>query len=165
MNHNLAYLLDWPNLHTLGAIEMCVPSKAPKQLGNPCIASNSFAISLSPYKSRREDYKIRKEYYSMSMQAIVDANYCFTYLHVGLVGRNHNSYFQKIQFYNMAINGQLSGPNNRPSAFNSNVDINPFINIDKAYSLATWLIMPFKPNPDMQLTFDYVMFNMHHSKT
>ena len=60
---------------------------------------------------------------------------------------------------------QLSGLNNRPSAFNPNVDINPYIIVDKAYFLATWFIMPFKPNLGMRLTFDYVMFNMHHNKT
>ena len=65
----------------------------------------------------------------------------------------------------MAINMQLSGLNNRPNVFNRNVDINPYIIADKAYSLATWLIMLFKPNPGMQLTYDYVMFNTHYSKT
>ena len=75
------------------------------------------------------------------------------------------STFKQTEFYNMAINGQLSGLINRPSVFNPNVDIDPYIIADKAYSLATWLITPFKPNPGMRLTFAYLMFNTHYSKT
>ena len=65
----------------------------------------------------------------------------------------------------MAINGQLSGLSNRANVFDPNIDTNPYITIDKAYFLVTWLIKPFKPNLATQVIFDYVMFNTHHSKT
>ena len=96
----------------------------------------------------------------------MDANCCFTYLHVGFPRRNHDSsHFWQIEFYNMAVNGQLSGLNCPPNVFNPHLNIHPYIIADKAYPLTTWLITPFKPNPGMQLTTDYVMFNTHHSKT
>ena len=65
----------------------------------------------------------------------------------------------------MAVNGQLSGLNCPPNVFNPHINIHPYIIADKTYPLTTWLITPFKPNPGMRLTTDYVMFNTHHSKT
>ena len=41
-------------------------------------------IALPPFKSRREDYRNRKRQYNIIMQAIVRANCCFIYLHVGI---------------------------------------------------------------------------------
>ena len=166
VNHNLSYMVDWPNLQTLK--ETAKEFEALQGLPNCVGALDGTHISIQgpPHKSRQEDYKNRKGHYSIIMQAVVDANCCFTYLHVGLPGRNHDySHFRQTGFYNMAVNGQLSGLNCPPNVFNPHVSIHPYIIADKAYPLTTWLITPFKPNPGMRLNTDYVMFNTHHSKT
>lgn len=166
VNQNLSYMVDWPDIHTLRqtAKEFEALQGMPNCVG--ALDETHISIHEPPYKSRREDYKNRKGHYSNIMQAVVDANCCFNYIHVGLTGRNHDSsHFQQTEFYNMVVKGQLSGLNYLANIFNPDVNIHPYIIADKTYPLTTWLITPFKPNLGMRLSPDYVMFNTQHSKT
>ena len=86
MNHNLSYMVDWPNLRALREIakEFEAMQGLPNCLGT--LDGTQIPIAPPPFKSRQEDCKNRKGQNSIVIQAIVDADCCFTYLHVGLPG-------------------------------------------------------------------------------
>ena len=105
-----------------------------------------------------EDYFNRKQYYSVNLQAIVNANLKFIHATVGYPGTHDARVLRLSSLYDFAENEQiLSGP-----VINiSGTDVGPLLAGDSAYPLTTWLMKPF---PDRcRLTPKQRKFNVKFS--
>lgn len=95
------------------------------------------------------DYFNKKQYYSLSLQAIVDADKKFIDVYCGEPGSLHDArVLKRSQFYRNVFN-------DRNNMFHSN----NFIIGDSAYPLKDWLITPFKDHghlTDIQKNFNFI---------
>ena len=91
VNCKLSYKLDWHRLDKLKRI--AIEFQAQKGLAHFLGPLDGVHILINPPRRslRREDYINKKGFRSVIMQAIVDHECCFTYIHAGLLGCNHDS--------------------------------------------------------------------------
>lgn len=82
-----------------------------------------------------------KQYFSIVLMAVVDADYRFIYVDIGAYGKDSDSsIFQQTVFYKKLRNGTLNIPESAPLQ----QDILPFVLVgDEAFALDTHLLRPF----------------------
>lgn len=110
-------------------------------------------IRINAPKNNKRCYFNRKKYYSLQMQAIVNADMMFMDLHCGEPGSLHDSRIlrRSLIFRNATLHERRLFPNNK------------FIIGDSAYPTKNWLVTPFKDNG--HLTEQQTRFNFIHSST
>ena len=98
-------------------------------------------IPVRPPSMNHTDYYNRKGWYSVLVQAVVDANYLFTDLNVGWPGSVHDArVLSNSELYRKCINHEyLQGDGLQIN--NSTIPL--FLIGDSAYPLLSWLIKPF----------------------
>lgn len=85
-----------------------------------------------------------KNYFSMVLFAMCDANYCFTYIEVGSYGKSSDSgIFKNSLLYKMMCDGTLNLPSPRKLVENSNEQFPYVIVGDDAFSLSENLLKPY----------------------
>ena len=89
-----------------------------------------------PPKHARSAFWCRKGFYALNMQAVVDANCCFTYVHVKWAGPTPDSTaFKSSTLYTSAEAGMIP-----------NLTEGRFLAADSAYPLRKWMIKPYDRN-------------------
>ena len=113
-------------------------------------------IPVKPPAQNHTDFYNRKGWYSIVLQGVVDHNYLFTDVIVGWPGSVLDArVLANSHLYSKAINKEILNSN---SIKISGKDIFPFLLVDSAYPLSTWLMKPFPHNSllsDSQKTFNY----------
>lgn len=86
-----------------------------------------------------------KNYFSLVILALVDANYCFTIVDVGHYGRSNDSnIFRQSTMYKMLINGHLQIPDNKPlSNFENTKEMPHVIVADEAFAMNKHVMKPY----------------------
>lgn len=98
-------------------------------------------IEINAPSQDREDYFNRKQYYSVNLQAIVDANLTFIHATVGYPGCIHDARVLRLSsLYDFVENEQILGG---PIRNIVRTDVWPLLAGDSAYPLTTWLMKPF----------------------
>ena len=135
------FLSKWGVPQCVGAIDGChIPIAAP--VGN------------------HTDYYNRKGWYSMILQGVVDANYCFLDIYIGWPGSVHDvRVFVHSPIYKRVTENCLL-PNKTLSI--DGVDVPLYFIGDSAYPLQTWLMKPF-PQSGI-LTRDAQQYNYRLSR-
>ena len=102
-------------------------------------------IPVKPPSMNHTDYYNRKGWYSILVQAVVDANYLFIDLNVGWPGSVHDAHvLSNSELYRKCINHEyLQGDGLQIN--NSTIPL--FLIGDSAYPLLSWLIKPFQQPP------------------
>lgn len=99
-----------------------------------------------------------KNYFSVVLLAIVDANYKFIYIDVGAFGKESDStIFERTPFYRKLENNELNIPRNQPLPGTSGPNM-PYTFIgDEAFSLSEDIMRPFsgKVLSDKKRIFNY----------
>ena len=102
------------------------------------------------------DYYKRKVWYSMLIQGLADANYCFLDIYVGWPGNVYNArMFSHSTLYSKITRMYLLP--DKPELI-SGVSYPLFMITDSAYPLQSWLMKPFQHNSNLitqQHTFNY----------
>ena len=113
-------------------------------------------IPIAAPVANHNDYYNRKGWYSMILQGIVDANYCFLDVCIRWPGSVHDArVFAHSNVYRKITEEQLL-----PQKYIQvqGVDIPVFLIGDSAYLIKTWLMKPFPQNrihTEAQKTFNY----------
>ncbi|XP_011883584.1 PREDICTED: putative nuclease HARBI1 [Vollenhovia emeryi] len=106
-----------------------------------------------PNVENARDYCNRKKYFSINLQAVVDANMKFTNIYCGQPGSLHDArVLRKSELYKSANEHREAVFSNRK-----------FILGDSAYPSLQWLVPPFRDNG--HLTPQQAEFNFIHSST
>lgn len=115
-------------------------------------------LPMHPPALNHTDYYNRKGFYSVILQAVVDANYLFRDIHVGWLGSVHDA--------RVFVNSSLYQKANNKEILQGHVlDINgcvvsPFMVGDSGYPLLSWLVKPYPHNGNLssqQKTYNYRM--------
>lgn len=111
----------------------------------------------SPINSGSEFYNYKK-FFSIVLMAIVDANYCFTFIDCGCQGRlSDGEVFRNTQLYEKIEMGQLNLPPDE-SLDGTNQSV-PYLFVgDDAFGLSATILKPFSgtyPKGSMQRIFNY----------
>lgn len=102
-----------------------------------------------------------KQYFSIVLQAIADANYKFITIEVGAYGKQSDGgIFQSSQSYSLLKNGQFNLPQTT-SLPDSDIQFPFYIIGDEAYPLTNFLMRPF---PRRQLSHEHESFNRRLSR-
>ena len=113
-------------------------------------------IPIAAPAGNHTDYYNRKGHYSIILQGLVDANYCFLDVYIGWPGSVHDArVFAHSPLY-MRITEGNSLPHKTLRIHG--VDVPLFIIGDSAYPLNTWLMKPFPHNGVLtheQKTYNY----------
>ena len=122
------FKVKWGVPQCIGAIDGChVPISAPSHL--------------------HTDYYNRKGWYSMLIQGLVDANYCFLDVCVGWPGSVHDArVFANSVLYNEIEHNYIL---TNSTMIVSGVHIPIYMIGDSAYPLKTWVMKPFAHNTDL----------------
>ena len=127
----------------------CIVDEFKTKWGVPqCIgAIDGCHIPISAPSHLHTDYYNRKGWYSMLVQGVVDADYCFLDVCVGWPGSVHDArVFAKSTLYNQIEHNHIL-PNKTITV--SGVCIPLYIIGDSAYPLKLWLMQPFAHNTDL----------------
>ena len=114
-------------------------------------------VPIAAPVANHNDYYNRKGWYSMILQGIVDANYCFMDVCIRWPGSVHDArVFAHSNVYRKITEEQLL-----PQKYIQvqGVDIPVFLIGDSAYLIKTWLMKPFPQNrihTEAQKTFNYI---------
>lgn len=123
--------------------------------GIPCVlgAIDGTHIKIKAPRQNKEVYFNRKKYYSLAVQAVVNADKKIVDVYCGEPGSLHDSrIFRRSPLYAEAVQRESSlFPNNS------------FIIGDSAYPQKNWLVPPFRDNG--HLTNQQIRFNAIHSST
>ena len=113
-------------------------------------------IPVSVPSENHTDYYNRKGWYSMPIQGLVDANYCFLDICVGWPGSVHDArVFVHSSLYKRITENHLI-PNKTEQI--SSIDVPLYMIGDSAYPMQSWLMKPFSFNSDLptqQHTYNY----------
>ncbi|XP_065892383.1 uncharacterized protein [Dysidea avara] len=113
-------------------------------------------VPISVPCENHTEYYNRKGWYSMLIQGLADANYCFLDICVGWPGSVHDArVFSHSNLYSKITRGQLLP--DKPELI-SGISVPLFMIGDSAYPLQSWLLKPFQHNSDLttqQRTFNY----------
>lgn len=129
-----------------------------KKWNFPCAgAIDGCHIPIRPPSLNHTDYYNRKGFYSVILQAVVDANYIFRDIYVGWPGSVHDA--------RVFVNSALYRKANNKEILQGHLDINgcllsPFIVGDSGYPLLSWLVKPYPHNSNLssqQKTYNYRM--------
>ena len=84
-----------------------------------------------------------KQFFSVVLQAVVDANYRFVVIDVGGYGKQSDGgTFQASSLYQAIVSGKMKIP--EPSALPGSKDVAPFVFVaDEAYPLMNYLLKPY----------------------
>lgn len=98
-------------------------------------------INAPSHVQNHEDYFNRKQYYSVNLEAIVDANLKFIHATVGHPDSIHDARVLRLSdLYDFAENEQILSS---PVRNISGTDVGPLLAGDSAYPLTTCLMKPF----------------------
>lgn len=115
-------------------------------------------IRIVPPPSIGALYYNYKNFYSVILMALVNANYEFIYVDVGKQGRMSDSgAFEWTSFYKKLTTNNLNFPDNSETT----EQLNFVIIDDSAFSLQNYLL---KPYPDKDLTYEKKIYNYRLSR-
>jgi len=113
-------------------------------------------IPVSVPSENHTDYYNRKGWYSMLIQGLVDANYCFLDICVGWPGSVHDArVFVHSNLYKKITDSQLIPDKSERI---SSVDVPLYMIGDSAYPMQSWLMKPFSYSSELtteQRTYNY----------
>ena len=148
----LNIMIRWPQGHDVTIVcgEFYTKQGIPNVLG--AIDSSHIRIE-KPNQINAEDYCNRKKFFSINLQAMVDAKMRFTNIYCGEPGSLHDArVFRRSSLYEAAnADPKMLFPNRT------------FLLGDSAYPSLPWLVPPFRNNG--HLTPHQVEFNFIHSST
>lgn len=112
---------------------------------------------VKPHQSGSLYYNY-KNFFSLVLLAICDANYCFTYIDIGSFGKDNDSnIFKNSSFYKLLIDDKLNIPPTKQIGPNPN-DLFPFVFVaDEAFSLTESVLRPYSGNQisEIKRIFNY----------
>lgn len=145
-------VIKWPEGQQITYV--CDQFQAKRGISNIIGAIDCTHIKIEkPNMENARDYCNRKKYFSVILQAVVDANMNFTNIYCGQPGSLHDArVLRKSALYNSANeHREIFFPNGK------------FIIGDSAYPSLQWLVPPFRDNG--HLTPFQTDFNFIHSST
>ena len=139
-----------------------VVSEFKRKWGIPQCIGAIDGCHISAPVDNHTDYYNHKGWYSMILQGVVDANYCFTDIYVGWPGSVHDArVFAHSPIYKQITEQELL-PGNRTMLMNS-IEVPLYLIGDSAYPIQTWLMKPF-PHNTQNLTNEKKTYNYRLSR-
>jgi len=144
-------VINWPQEHEVRII--CEQFSRKRGINNVLEAIDSTHIQIVKPAVNARSYCNRKKYFSMNLQAIVDAEMCFRNVYCGEPGSFHDArVFRRSLLYETAMTDKrILFPDET------------FLLGDSAYPSLPWLVPPFRDNG--HLTRQQTEFNFIHSST
>lgn len=86
-----------------------------------------------------------KQFFSIVLMGLVDANYCFTVIDVGHFGKSADSnIFRQSTLHKLLVSGQLNVPESRPLPNFENTSLVPYVILaDEAFSMSKHVMRPY----------------------
>lgn len=144
-------MIKWPQGHDV--MRVCEDFHRKQGISNVLGAIDGSHIRIEKPATNARDYCNRKKFFSINLQAVVDANMRFTNIYCGEPGSLHDArVFRRSPLF------QAANANTRTLFPNTT-----FLLGDSAYPSLSWLVPPFRNNG--HLTPHQVEFNYIHSST
>lgn len=144
-------MIRWPQEHDV--MRICEEFYKKQRISNVLGAIDSSHIRIEKPTLNAQDYCNRKKFFSINLQAVVDANMRFLNIYCGEPGSLHDArILRRSPLYETAnANTRMLFPNKT------------FLLGDSAYPSLSWLVPPFRDNG--HLTNRQKEFNFIHSST